>query len=231
MNGLPQIFISLCTLAAACFIYALIRSLGSQLRLRRLQASIRRQQPSSCCITSCDNRRAAFAAGMGCIILLLWIWIPTWPLRSMVTVLGLLITAAGVTLLQRIYSAQSITIRNHALLLTDWNGIACAVKDTDIRYVHFYAHRTLTGLEEWGPRITIYSSRQAHRLEHLSSQASLVLVEHSRGHEGIEFINHMHISIQNYVILRTYFAQHGIAVRDDYASSLSFPTETLFSQK
>lgn len=132
MNGLPQIFISLCTLAAACFLYALIRVLGNQIRLHRLQTYIRRQQPSSCCITSCDNRRAAFAAGMGCIILLLWIWIPTWPLRSMVTVLGLLITAVGITLLQRIYSAQSITIRNHALLLTDWNGIACAVKDTDI---------------------------------------------------------------------------------------------------
>ena len=53
MNGLHQIFIPLCTLAAGCFIYALIRSLGSQLRLRRLQASIRRQQPSSCFITSC----------------------------------------------------------------------------------------------------------------------------------------------------------------------------------
>lgn len=39
MNGLHQIFIPLCTLAAACFIYALIRSLGSQLRLRRLPAS------------------------------------------------------------------------------------------------------------------------------------------------------------------------------------------------
>lgn len=115
---------------------------------------------------------------------------------------------------------QVIEVNGNDLRLVNWNGVVCPVDPQKIRYAHFYQNKSGRGWDELYPRVTLYCKRPVDRIAYANCRSSLVGAEHGLGHEGMEYINHLHITPKEYVILLKYCLHHRIPVEDDYAAKM-----------
>lgn len=208
-------------LIATSLVTIIPRYTGRHIILKRIQAYRSLHMPETLIIHNYDSsRQILLAVFSGIIAVVCLFFYPQWHYIIIACYIAFIIIAC--ILIKKIQpsSRQTIEIKDNALRLVDWNGIASPVLPQEIRYVHFYQSRSAKGWPELFPRVTLYRSRPKNRTAYARHRTSLLGTEHSLGHDGMEYINHLHITPKEYVLLARYCADHHIPVEDDYAANM-----------
>lgn len=188
---------------------------------KRIQAYRSLTVPVSFTIRNYDSsRQIMFSVFSGIIALGCIFFYPHWLVPIVVVYVVFIALAYGLTIKIRRANQQVIEINGSELRLVDWNGVVCPVKPTKIRYAHFYQNKSAKGWDELYPRVTLYCDRPENRMAYAACRSSLLGSERGLGHEGMEYINHLHITPKEYVLLLKYCMHHRIPVEDDYAAKM-----------
>lgn len=206
---------------ALCLVNIIPHYAGKRIISKRIQAYRSLAVPVSFTIRNYDSARqimfSLFAGiiALGCIFFYPHLVLP-------IVAVYVVFIALAYILTEKVKRAnqQVIEINGNELRLVDWNGVVCPVEPGKIRYAHFYQNKTAKGWDELYPRVTLYCDRPEDRTAYAACRPSLVGAEHGLGHEGMEYINHLHITPKEYVLLLKYCLHHRIPVEDDYAAKM-----------
>lgn len=206
---------------ATCCINIIPHYTGKHLILKRIRAYKTMDLPQTVVIRNYDSsRQIMLTVFAGIIAIVCLFFYPQWYYVILGCYAAFVIIAYLLTRKIVLPNQQMIEINGDSLRLVDWNGIASPVEPKEIRYAHFYQSRLSKGWTELYPRVTLYCNRPEHRLAYAQCRSSLFGAEHGLGHEGMEYINHLHITPKEYVMLLKYCMRHHIPVEDDYATKM-----------